>query len=508
MNDSFATPRRDVDYWADLLVRRRTIALETAAVVFGLIAIGTLLWPPTYQSSAEILVQDKRAQYLVSPDLQEDTMAKQAVVARPVTQEDLNSEVELLTSNYLIKQAIDGLTPPASNEGSLMSGASFALNLPLMGYAVLHDTPAMPPADRWAAKLERNVHPSVIKLSDVIEVTFRSHDPQWSHDFLARLIDHYLEYHAGLSADPQAQKFFNQQAQLLQTKLDASTDQLRQFEVQNGITDLPAQKQALVTRLSDLQIQLNHAGAEIAASHEQIAALGSQLKQNPERIGKEVRSVQNGALTQLKPQVMQLKAERAELLSRYQPDSQRIQEIDAKLAAAQRILDSENHLEVQEKSSDLNPVWVTLDTSLEQAKTSAASGEATQNALQGEIEKTDTELTQITNNGVVLDRLERQVAADKEAYLAYVRKSEEARTAQALNLSKILNVSVAQPASTPLRPVYPKVWLNLLVGLMLAALMSVGAAFWEEEQDDRIFSAASIYEASGLQTVAVFREEA
>jgi uncharacterized protein involved in exopolysaccharide biosynthesis len=311
-----------------------------------------------------------------------------------------------------------------------------------------------------------------------------------------------------LSADPQAEKFFHQQAQLLQAKLDVSEDQLRQFEVQNGITDLQAQKQALVNRLSDLQIQDNRVRAQTAAAREQVTTLTAQLGSTSERIGKEVRSVQNEALQQLKPQVMQMKAERADLLSRYQPTSQRIQEIDAKLAAAQKILDSENGLEVQEKSSDLNPVWVSLDTSLEHAKTSVAANEATQAALQDEIQKNDADLTQMTNNGVTLGRLERQVSADKEAYMSYVRKGEEARTAQALNLSKILNVSVAQPPSMPLQPVYPKVWMNLIVGMILAAAAALGAVLWEEERDDLIYSASAINLASGLKTVAVFREEA
>lgn len=510
MNEA-PTKERDLAYWLDLLRRRRVIATRTAIVVFAVVLLGTLLWPPTYQSSAKILVQDKRAQYLVSSDLQEDSTAKQAVVARPVTQEDLNSELELLTSGFLVKQAIAELNPPAADGGPLAgirSIANVTLDLPSLGYDALHETPAISSKDLWALKLERNLHPSVIKLSDIIEISFTAHNPQWSHDFLVRLVDKYLEYHAGLSADPRAEKFFNQQAQMLQAKLDASVEQLRQFEVQNGITDLPAQKEALVHRLSDLQIQNNRVGAESAASREQVATLTGQLGGTSRRIGKEVRSVQNGALQQLKPQVMQMKAERADLLSRYQPTSQRIQEIDAKIAAAQKILDSENELEVQEKSSDLNPVWVALDTSLEHARTNVAADQATEAALQSEIQKTDADLTQMTNNGVIVDRLERQVASDKEAYTSYVRKSEEARTAQALNLSKILNVSVAQPPSMPLRPVSPRVWLNLLTGLFLGAAMAVGAALWEEEHDDLIYSASAINVVSGLKTVAVFQEEA
>jgi polysaccharide biosynthesis protein PslE len=167
---------------------------------------------------------------------------------------------------------------------------------------------------------------------------------------------------------------------LLRAKLDGSEDQLRQFEVQNGVTDLAAQKQALVNRLSELEIQNNRTAAESVSSRERIAELSTQLRRISERIGKEVRSVQNAALQQLKPQLMQLKPERADLLSRYQPTSQCIQQINARLAAAQRILDAKNHLEVQEKSSDINPVSVSLETNLEQAKTSTAASEAIQTA--------------------------------------------------------------------------------------------------------------------------------
>jgi hypothetical protein len=84
------------------------------------------------------------------------------------------------------------------------------------------------------------------------------------------------------------------------------------------------------------------------ASRRQVVAPGGQLRGTPERIGKTVRSVQNAALQQLKPQVMELEAERAELLSGYPPTSQRVQEIDARLAVAQRILHSEDQLEIQE----------------------------------------------------------------------------------------------------------------------------------------------------------------
>jgi uncharacterized protein involved in exopolysaccharide biosynthesis len=248
--------------------------------------------------------------------------------------------------------------------------------------------------------------------------------------------------------------------------------------------------------------------SDLASAQQQVASLTQELRAQPQQINKETRSVQNMALQQIKPEVMRLESERADLLSRYQPTSKRITEIDAKLSAAHRILDHENHLEVQESSTDLNPVWVTVDQGLQQAEANAASLRASQQVLEAQIDAMRQQLTDMVNNGLQIERLARQVASDKEAYLAYVHKSEEARAAQGLNLSKILNVSLAQSPTQPLSPVFPIIWLNLLAGAALGSVAGLAAAYWEEQRDPRIYSPAAVEEASGVTTIAILRNEA
>jgi uncharacterized protein involved in exopolysaccharide biosynthesis len=500
---------RNFSYWVDLILRRRIIALEVAGTVFGLVVLVTMIYPPTYRSSAKILVQSNRAQYLVSPELQSSPGGSEPLGVQPIGQADLNSEAELLTSVYLAKEAVAGLSQPVGEASpTIMNVVNLALNLPVIGYDTLHHTPSISASDAWALKLSHHISAEPLKLSNVLEVSFRSHDAQWSHDFLQRLLNEYLTYHARISHDPEAEKFFNRQAGLLRAQLDGSEEKLRQFEVQAGITDIGAQKQALVTRLSDLQIEGSRADTATALAHQQVASLEAELKQTPVQINKEIRSEQNNALAGLKPQLMQLRAERAELLARYQPTSQRIQEIDAKIAAAQQILDHENHLEVHEKSLDVNPVWVTLDTDLEQAKINETSQQAAVKSVAAQIQSLHGQINQMTDYAVVLGQLERQAAADREAYMSYVRKSEEARTAGALNIDKILNVSIAEPPTVPPGPEFPAVWFNLMGGFAAALILGVLAAYWEEWRDDRIFSTATITEASGLSTVAILPDEA
>jgi uncharacterized protein involved in exopolysaccharide biosynthesis len=498
---------RDLNYWIELLFRRKNAFLETAGIILGLVVLGTLLWPPVYQSTAKIFVQNNRAQLLVSPDLQTESSQNPGIVANPVSEQDLNSEVELLTSLHLVKQAIAGLPMPYDSS-LLQDTVGLALQLPSSGYRLLHDSPTLDPRDQWALKLANHVAVSVIKRSNIIEVDFRAHDSRWSHDFLSRLITQYQEYHAGLSNDPEAEQFFDQQAKQLNERLNASEEKLREFQVKSGITSLNDQKQALVTRLSDLQLQEAKTSSDLASANQQVASLTQYLQSTPEQISKETRKVQNLALQQIKPQVMQLESERADLLSRYQPNSKRITEIDAKLAAANRILSRENHLDVQEASTDLNPIWVTLEQNLKQSQANSASLQATQAVVGHQVEETRQDLTNMVNNGLVIDRLQRQVDNDKDAYTAYVRKSEEARAAQGLNLNKILNVSLAQAPTQPMSPVFPVIWLNLLAGAVLAAGAGMAAAYWEEQRDPRIYSAAAVEEASGVSTIAILRNEA
>ena len=496
-----------LEQWVQFAMRRRVIMTEVAVAILVAVVIATFVWPPSYQSTAKILIQDNRAQLLVSPALENNTPNQPAVVANAITEEDLNSERELITSDYLIQEALEGLPDPkAGAGGKLAAVVEWVIDLPSRIYGLIHGAGTESPHALWARRIERHFSSAVIKRSNVIEISFTAHDPKWSHDFLERLIDKYQEFHSSMSHDPQAERFFQAQAEVLRQRLQAAEDQLRAYQVQTGITNPQEQKQALITRISGLQNDAAKNAADLAAEQKRAAVLNTELASMPKRVGKEVKVVQNMALQQLKPQVLQLESERAELLTRYQPNSQRMKEIDARLDAAHRILSHENQTEVQEQSTDLNPVWLQLDTESQQASAAAASLQASQAALKDQIDKAQEQVKELLNASVDDDRLQRMVDNEKQAYESYLRRGEEARAAGALNRSKILNVSVAEPPNRPVSPSYPIVPLNLGVGMLLALGCAVGVAYLEELLDPRIYSPAGVVAVSGLKTIAQLRE--
>lgn len=491
--------------WIEQIFRRRVLALRIGLLVFGVIALGSLLWPPSYESSSKILVQSNRAQLLVSPGLKEDA-GNQSTQMVPVAEQDLNSEVELLTSPFLIKQALAAMKL-SQRSGGVIAGVrnlvDAVVSVPSEAYSALHGGPNATANQNEIQKIANHLSASVIKRSNVIEVSFVSHDPAWAKAFLAQLMTSYLNLHGQLSQNPQAQAFFQQQRELLDQRLQDSEKELRAAQLQTGIAQFSEQQRALINQVSAAEVTYRTTSAALDSKLQQIKSQEAQLKQTPQRQTKESKTVQNMALQQLKPQMLQLETERAELLSRYQPTSERIREIDAKLKAGHDILSREDPKNVEETTTDVNPTWQALDADLAKARADAASDKAAQTTEAAQVATLREQLNQMTKDGVDIERLQRKVDSDKEAYMSYVRKGEEARAAEALNQSRILNVSVVQDPTTPLEPISPRIKLNLIAGLLFAVMLALAAAYWSEEYDPKICSTASIIRDTGLSTVAI-----
>ena len=80
-----------INYFLEVLFRRKKTFVEVATIVLGIAILGTALWPARAINEPQILVQDNRAELLVSPNLQSGMTKDDAtVITNPVSQEDLH----------------------------------------------------------------------------------------------------------------------------------------------------------------------------------------------------------------------------------------------------------------------------------------------------------------------------------------------------------------------------------------------------------------------------------
>jgi capsular polysaccharide biosynthesis protein len=95
----------------------------------------------------------------------------------------------------------------------------------------------------------------------------------------------------------------------------------------------------------------------------------------------------------------------------------------------------------------------------------------------------------------------RTAKANEENYLLYLKKQEEARIADALDQSNILNVVVGQAPTVPALPSRSP-WLFGLIGIVLASVASVSAAFTLDYLDQSFRTPAEVIAELGIPVLA------
>ena len=90
--------------------------------------------------------------------------------------------------------------------------------------------------------------------------------------------------------------------------------------------------------------------------------------------------------------------------------------------------------------------------------------------------------------GIEHEDLIRNAKTEEGNFLLYLNKREEARISDALDNKRILNVAIAEAPTIPALPVHSP-WYFVLIGTLLAAVVSMAAAFASDYLDPTLRTA-------------------
>ena len=102
-----------------------------------------------------------------------------------------------------------------------------------------------------------------------------------------------------------------------------------------------------------------------------------------------------------------------------------------------------------------------------------ASLEARAKTLQTELAQANGQLQRFNIDAVEVVRMQREIDVQVGQWRRYATSLEQSRMDASLGLSKISNISIVQPASYSLRPVRPRIMVNLLLGLIVATFGAI-----------------------------------
>ena len=474
-----------------MLVRRRK--LIGSIFLIGIIAAIIYSWlqGPSYRATAVLIVGSARAHIPVSPDANSMPMVEQ------VTEQDLNSEVALLKSDSLVREVLQPYADRLAREAP-PSFLTEVFELPSRVYDRMHGVAPVSPFEKWVRRTARQIAVTPVAKSDLIEVSYRAGRPEWAAEFVNQLVLRHVQRAAELDQQSEAQKFFENQRQLLGQRLGDAEGARRVFSEREGIDSVPEQRTQLHARLAELQSALAKADADLSEGRAREQFLQKEL-QAP-RVALEPRADAGDPQQLIRNRLIDLELQRSQLLAQFAPTSIRVQAVDRQIADARRLLSAEANR--PGAVSGVSPYVQTLKVELAQAQAQAAAVKARFDTLQQQIGDYKARLAHLDQIAAEHDRLEQDLTAAKTSFATYVKKAEEARFSHALDESRILNVTVAEPATVPPGPEPSRRPVIVVVAALLSLALGAGLAYLRDRIDPSVKSAFEAHQITGLPVLA------
>ena len=469
---------------------KRAILITFCAILLGA-AVAAVIQPYDYRASTKFLIERARMDPVVSPG-QNNAGATRS----EVTEEELNSEVELLRSDDVLRQVV--VATGLQNRRTLAS----YLHVPqILSYLGIKETEQERVATA-VLRLQKDLKIEAVKKSTLITVSYTSSDPQLVSRVLQALDEAYLQKNLAVHHPAGEFQFFDQETETYKKNLAAAEEQLKAFSEQEGGVSPQLARDISLQKLSDFTATLRQTYVDIAATERRIDALEKQSGTTPQRLTTQSHTSDDAQVLQgLKSTLMSLELKRTELLTKYQPTYPLVQEIDKQLAETRASIASEESKPLRDETTDRNPTYAWISEELAKAKADDNGLQARAAAMQMIIAKYQANAHDLDQKGILQQDLLRRVKTEEENYLLYQHKREEARMTDALDRTRILNVAIAEQPMTPALPSNSR-WMVVLLGTLLATGVSVGMAFTLEYTNPSFRTPAEVFSELQIPVLA------
>jgi succinoglycan biosynthesis transport protein ExoP len=457
------------------------LAILSAGVFYAVLA-------PSYKAEMKILVRRGR----IDPALTPTQTASPAFEHNEISEEEMNSEVELLRDDDILRNVVI-----RSGLGAHSSWISDLRNQ-------TREVRTEKAVQQLAAKLE--VRP--VRKSRLITISYSSADGRLSAEVLRELADDYLKRHTAMRRPSGQQTFFETQMKQSGRALDQAQQQLMDFTRKRGVVSAELERDLTLQKLSEAESADLGLRASIAETTERTRALEAKLRDLPERRVIQVRNADNQQLQEkLKSKLLELELRRTELLTKFQPSYRLVQEVNEQISQAKSAIEAEDLKPLRDETTEQNPEY-------QWAHSEALKGQV---ELEGWRERHATAQSQISAYRAVAQRLgvsaifqrdlEQKLKSAEEKYLLYVNKREEARIGDSLDENGILNVAIAEPPHVPALPLWP-LWSSTCIALFGATLVSTSLIFAVDYLDPSLRTPEDVVRILGAPVLAALPKRA
>lgn len=427
---------------------------------------------PLYESRAKLLVRYVLERSAVDP------YEAQKGAGAGAGDQAITAEVEILSSEDLAAEVV----------GTIGAGRIFG-------------DPAMEASEAEAAALVMSgLEVGAAKGSNVIHVVYRNPDPDLSVSVLRKLVESYFERHLQIHRSIGTFEFVSKQTDQARNQLRETEAQLNKLKLEAGIMSLERSTDTLEAQRGRIETALMAAEAGLLEQRARLGALereygvksgsADSAATPPETSGDlptlQARAAALAEYQGLTERLNFLGKQRMELLSKYTAANPQVVAVDRQISEVKaqglRLVDKHPELLAQSSGGD-GSTRQGLDLATERASLAAAV--ARRDVLLAQLKALEDQVKGFSATREKIAALERRKDLEEEKYRYLESSLEKARVDEALDPSKIPNISVVQQPSTPIKT-YADITNKIMLGLAGSGLMlGLGLAFLIEMVFDR-----------------------
>jgi uncharacterized protein involved in exopolysaccharide biosynthesis len=478
------------DLLTPLFRRWRTMLWTFLSI--SMLAIGFIsLSGPSYTSRMAILVNRERQDPLVTTG----STKLLAAQANPITDEEVNSEVELLQSRDVLEQVVRD------------TGLAEVKRKSLLGWL-------RPPQtrdaqfDKAVTGLAKKLKVAVITKTNIIEVSYSSSNPNLAYRVLHSLEERYQQKNLDVHRPAGSYDFFARQTDIYQEALKSSEDKLRNFVENTGVASPDAQQLNLAQQLALAIGQVHAAEQAMAAAQARIKIDKTQLLSTPVRSMTTQSNAEADRLVgDFEVSLLAAKTKRTELLAKFAPNYPSVVEADNEVKEVSAALDNARRKRFTTDTTDRDPTYELVRADLAHTEEEFEAQQAMRSATQRSVASLQAQMVNLDRQSIDRNDLLRTVKANEDSYLLYLSKRDQERMADALDKTKIANVGVAAHPTIPVLPAVSEPFA-ILIALIAAAVLSVLAAYAFDYFDSSLFTPDQVSEVLNIPLVFGIRKAA
>ena len=416
-------------------------------MLFTVVGAGASLAFPTRYTAHTRLLVTLGQEYVFDP-----IVGEAAKGAFPEQEEMLQAEAELALSPVIAERVIDEV--------------GLARIYPRLARNAAND-PAKKPAiiGKAVEAFGRDLGATSAPKSSILRLSFTHVSPQVAADVLNVMLKTYMTYRREVLMGRDGQGLSAQRT-ATETRLKVSDEALQVYLKANGVTDFEAEKASVTRLFGALSDEKSTVESSLREAQGRAAGLARQLNATQKQIDLYTESTPEHDL-------LKLKLQREDMLSRYKPDSKAVKDLDVSIAQMEQFLSSRPASGLRRIGP--NPTYQLLEKDVAAARANAE-------ALSGRLAEISRQRTEVDKRRAQLAALEPEVerlTRERDALeasaktLATREQTERARSDLAARRAD--NIAIYEAARPPAEGASPKRLVMLAGGLAgLAAALVIG----------------------------------